>query len=92
MEKTGAAVPHLILAARGRSGTIGLRLSERLPGIRIPLRQSDSDVPIDLQTVIDQCYENGGYDTIDYRRPPVPPLDPDMAAWADQWLRAKGVR
>ena len=77
--KRAHAVPHLILAARGRSGTIGLRLSERLPGIRIPLRQSDSDVPIDLQTVIDQCYENGGYDTIDYRQPPVPPMDPDMS-------------
>lgn len=40
---------------------------------------------------IDQCYENGGYDTIDYGQPPVPPLDPDGAAWAEKWLRAKGV-
>ncbi len=44
-----------------------------------------------LQALIDQCYENGGYDNIDYRQPPVPPLDPDGAAGAEKWLRAKGV-
>jgi hypothetical protein len=31
-------------------------------------------------------------DNIDYRQPPLPSLDPDAAAWADDWLRAKGVR
>ena len=68
-----------------------LRLAEPLPAIRIPLRQSDADVTLNLQALIDQCYENGGYDKIDYRQPPVPPLDPDGAAWAEKWLRAKGV-
>ena len=46
---------------------------------------------LNLQVLIDQCYENGGYDTIDYRQPPAPPLDADGAAWAEKWLRAKGV-
>jgi hypothetical protein len=68
-----------------------LRLAESLPVIRIPLREADADVSLNLQSLIDQCYENAGYDTIDYRRPPVPPLDPDSAAWAEKWLRAKGA-
>ena len=68
-----------------------LHLAEPLPSIRIPLRQTDADVTLNLQALIDQCYENGGYDTIDYRQPPLPPLDPDAAAWAEKWLRAQGV-
>jgi len=68
-----------------------LRLTEPLPAIRIPLRESDADVTLSLQVLIDQCYENGGYDTIDYRQAPAPPLDADGAAWAQKWLRAKGV-
>jgi hypothetical protein len=45
---------------------------------------------LNLQTLIDQCYEKGGY-PIDYHQPPVPPLDPEAAAWAEKWLRVKGV-
>jgi hypothetical protein len=68
-----------------------LRLTEPLPALRIPLRQTDADVTLNLQSLIDQCYENGGYDTIDYRKPPVPPLDSEAAVWAEEWLRAKGM-
>jgi len=45
-----------------------------------------------LQSLIDQCYENGGYDTIDYRWPLKPPLEAVEAALADEWLRGKGMR
>jgi hypothetical protein len=31
-------------------------LRERRPVIRIPLRQTDADVPLDLQALIDECY------------------------------------
>ena len=68
-----------------------LPLAEPLPALRIPLRESDADATLNLQSLIDQCYENGGYDTIDYHQPPIPPLDPAGAAWAEKWLRAKGV-
>jgi hypothetical protein len=68
-----------------------LRLAEPLPALRIPLRKRDADVTLNLQALIDQCYENGGYEMIDYGQPPLPPLDADAAAWAEKWLRAKGV-
>ncbi len=67
-------------------------LRERLPAIRIPLRPTDSDVPLDLQALIDLCYRNGRYDNINYRLEPHPPLEPDDAAWADQLLRSHGLR
>ncbi len=76
----------------GQAEIYALPLASRLPAIRVPLRQSDADVPLDLQTLIDQCYENGGYDTIDYRQPVQPPLDPADLAWADEWLQGKGMR
>ena len=67
-------------------------LRERLPTIAIPLRETDADVPLDLQTLLDQAYRNGRYDDIDYHSEPDPPLDPADAAWADELLRRKGLR
>ena len=68
-------------------------LRERLPAIAIPLRRDDRDVPLDLQAVLDRCYEVGCYgDDIDYREEPDPPLQPDDARWADALLREKGLR
>ena len=63
-----------------------------LPTIRIPLREADPDARLDLQALVGQCYANGRYDDIDYKVDPVPPLDPDDAAWADHLLRSKGLR
>ncbi len=76
----------------GQSDIYPIPLARRLPAIPVPLRQSDAEVPLDLQTLIDQCYENGAYDTIDYRRPLQPPLEDAESAWADEWLRSKGMR
>ncbi len=67
-------------------------LSQRLPVINIPLRQTDADVPLDLQALIDRCYENGRYDDIDYQVQPVPVLEPPENKWADELLQSKGLR
>jgi hypothetical protein len=67
-------------------------LRERLPVIRIPLREGDEDAALDLQSLIEKSYRNGAYDFIDYAKDPVPPLSPEDAAWADALLKAKGKR
>jgi hypothetical protein len=68
-------------------------LRQRLPVVRIPLRETDADVPLDLQALIDQCYRNGGYDDdLDYAGGPNCPLAPDDARWADELLRTQGRR
>ena len=70
-----------------------VRIDERLPVFRVPLRENDDDVLLDVQALIDQCYRNGGYDNdIDYRLDPVPPLRSVDAQWADALLRSKGKR
>lgn len=67
-------------------------LRQRLCTIKVPLRPADADVQLDLQSLIDRSYENGGYEDIDYRIDPFPPLQGDDAVWADEWLRAKRRR
>jgi hypothetical protein len=64
----------------------------RLPPIRVPLRPTDADVRLDLQSLIDRCYANGRYDDLDYREDPNPPLDAADATWADELLRGKKLR
>jgi hypothetical protein len=66
-------------------------LREPLPTIRVPLRPTDPDAPLDLQVLIDRCYHNGRYDDINYRAAPNPPLAPDDEAWAKELLAAKGL-
>jgi hypothetical protein len=67
-------------------------LRERLPIIRIPLRDGDDDATLDLQGMINMAYNNGAYDFIDYSTEPTPPLDPDDAAWADGLLKSQSKR
>ena len=64
-------------------------LNSRLPSIRIPLRETDDDIRLDIQSLIDRCYQNGRYDDTDYSSPPVPALDPETAEWAASVLKAR---
>jgi hypothetical protein len=68
-------------------------LRERLPAISMPLRRDDRDVALDLQLLIDQCYESGRYgDDIDYREEPEPLLSAADAGWGNGLLREQGLR
>ena len=67
-------------------------LRNRLPRIRIPLREGDEDAVLDLQAVFDQSYAIGPYpDRIDYTTDPVPRLNEADTAWANDIL-AKNQR
>lgn len=70
----------------------GFSVRERLRPIRVPLRRNDKDIVLDLQAVVDEAYDKGRYDDIDYTLPPIPPLAPEDAAWADELLRSAGKR
>lgn len=70
-----------------------MALAEPLPTIQIPLRPTDPDAPLNLQQLIEQCYENGSYtDDIDYRAEADPPLEGDDSRWANDLLRKQGQR
>ncbi len=67
-------------------------LRDRLPVIGIPLRETDPLARLDLQTLLDQCYRDGRYDSLDYHAEPDPPLETADREWADQLLRDQGRR
>ncbi len=70
---------------------IGIQLNERLPNIAIPLRPQDRDVVLELQPIIDDCYRDGRYHTIDYQRPLNPPFTDDELKWFESIVKARGT-
>ncbi len=87
---------YLICASRGvvpgRREVYPCPLRERLPVIRIPLRVTDPDVPLDIQALVDRCYTTGRYWKFAYRHPITPPLNPEDAAWVEERLAAAGLQ
>jgi hypothetical protein len=78
---------------RYRFETYPVSLQRRLPRIRVPLREPDPDVTLDVQAVFTRCYDNGGYaDFVDYRQPPPVPLSPEEEAWVNGLLQGEGLR
>lgn len=70
-----------------------VNVRQPLPIIGIPLRAPDADVPLDLGAVLRAAYDHGAYDlSVDYDRPPDPPLKNNAAAWAERLLRQRKRR
>lgn len=91
------AYDYLICLHRSGQGTRyetwPVTLGDRLPRITVPLTEGETDIPLDLQSVLDHCYDRGRYrHQIDYTRPPIPPLTTPNATWAEELLRSKGLR
>ncbi len=88
--------PYLICirraTAKDQAEVFPVSLRECLPNIRIPLRPTDQEVVLQLQSLLDESYRRGRYDTIDYRESTDPALLADDEAWADQLLREQGLR
>ncbi len=60
---------------------------------RLPLRPGDQEPVVDLQFLLDEIYDNSGYDLkLDYRQDPVPPLKPEDAAWLENLLMEQQLR
>jgi hypothetical protein len=90
------ARPYLITVHRtfdpGTWALYGFGLREPIPPIYVPLRPTDEPVVLHLQPLIERVYVGGGHDDIDYSKPPVPPLEGEDVAWADELLRGAGRR
>ena len=70
-----------------------VNLREMLPCIPVPLANGDPDVLLDLRVAAIRAYQDGPYlRLVDYSAEPQPSLKPEDAAWADEMLRAAGLR
>lgn len=79
---------YRILVSRGfrrplaQLTTFGVR--NPIPIVSLPLLPEDPEPPMDLGKILHDLYDRAGYDLrLDYRKPPVPPLDEASAAWAE---------
>ena len=61
-----------------------------LPTIAIPLREDESDVPLNLQTAFNRTYDGGPYrrGAIDYTKPPNPALNDEQELWRTKLMNA----
>jgi hypothetical protein len=67
---------------------VPIPLRSPLPTIPIPCRETDPEISLALQPLIDQIYIDGGHDDIDYAKPLREPLTPDDVKWASELLAA----
>ncbi len=68
-------------------------LFDPIPPFPLPLRPGDKEPWVELGPLLNDLYDRARYDLeVDYAVEPVPPLTEEEAAWADPWLREKGLR
>jgi hypothetical protein len=82
-----ARTPYQVCVRRGwrprRFEVYPVPLRKPLPLIGIPLRETDQDIGLDLQAIVETAYRKGRYHlTINYDAPPDPPLRGADAKWA----------
>lgn len=65
-----------------------ISVRQALPIIRIPLRGKEPEAPLNLGAAFRADYDRAKYEkSVDYRKPPQPPLEGDDAKWARELLR-----
>lgn len=90
----GRRIDYLVCTRReghpARREVYPVSLMERLPKIRIPLRETDPDVPLDLQSLVDRCFETGRYGPGAHQMKLVPPLSAEDLEWTSELLSSAG--
>ncbi|MGZ3487480.1 MAG: DUF4058 family protein [Isosphaeraceae bacterium] len=85
--------PYTLLVARARAQLCRVwraHYRRPLPLVPVPLAKPDSDIPLDLQPMIDEIYQRFRYlRSIDYSKPLTPPLDAAETGWLKQQLQAR---
>jgi hypothetical protein len=77
---------------RGVSYVYPWPIRQPLKPIPIPLRPSDAEIMLDVQQLLNDVYVEDRYGkTIDYSKPPRPPLSAETVGWAGELLKARGI-
>lgn len=95
LKETGSQTMYLIIVGKAHCPderqVYYCPLRDRLPAFAIPLRATDNPVPLDLQPLIDRCYQTGRYWQVSQRSLPLPALHADEQSWVDQQRTAAGL-
>jgi Protein of unknown function (DUF4058) len=80
-------------STRPKADLYAFNLQHPIPSYYLPLRESDTEPLLDMQTLINELYDEGNYDlVIDYTQEPLPPLSQENAMWVDEVLKEQGLR
>jgi Protein of unknown function (DUF4058) len=78
---------------RPKAALYAFNLRDRIPKFPLPLQPEDTEPLLDLQQLLQEIYDQGGYELrIDYNRPPEPTLSEADLNWIDRILRERGLR
>lgn len=88
---------YRIMISRGnrrpRALLLPFGVRQPIPAFALPLQPNDVEPDVDLGRLLHTLYDRSGYDLrLDYRAAADPPLADADAAWADELLRAAGLR
>jgi Protein of unknown function (DUF4058) len=88
---------YRILVSRGdcrpQADLYGFNVENAIPSFPIPLKSGDTEPSVNLQVLLNNVYDQGGYDLeIDYTQEPVPPLLGEEGVWLEQWLQKQQLR
>jgi len=78
---------------RPKAQLYAFNLEQVIPTLSIPLKPGEVEILVDLQSLLQQIYNQARYElVIDYRQEPIPPLEKTDRIWMDTLLRDKGLR
>jgi hypothetical protein len=78
---------------RPKADLYPFNLQNPVPSFPLPLREDDKEPLLEIQTLIEELYDEGNYDlVIDYTQQPVPVISGENAIWIDEILKQKGLR
>jgi len=80
-------------AQRPRADLYAFNLQNPMPVFPLPLGADDPAPRLDLKVLLDEIYDQSGYDlVIDYHEDPVPPLAEKDDEWLTAHLKQQGLR
>ncbi|NET32378.1 MAG: DUF4058 family protein [Cyanothece sp. SIO1E1] len=99
MSILGASIEsyYRILVSRGntrpKADLYAFNLPEQIPHVPLPLNLGDTEPLIDLQRLINEIYDQGGYSLrVNYQQDPKPPLPAAETAWINDVLKKHQLR
>jgi len=89
----GESPSETLRERRPRAYMYAFGLRDAIPSFTLPLRPGDVEPLVELQSILNEVYDQAYFDmAVDYTQEPVPKLNPEDATWADELLKAQGLR